>query len=189
MDIPELIRSARSGEPYAGPFLVSLFGERLLGYARAIASDLGDADRELVVERAIERAILKIDRFDPAKGSFGSWLRGFVRHAVGDWRRSEGALEELREDLESTPEEEQSAPVDPATVAAVSDVLASLRDTDQLIIALRAIEELPYGEIATRIGGVSEEACRQRYFRALQRFREAADCHPELAAFRERRRS
>ena len=41
----ELVAKARHGDPSAAPFLVSCFGERLLGYARGHAPDL---DHELV---------------------------------------------------------------------------------------------------------------------------------------------
>src|SRR6202034_3619686 len=49
----ELVTKAKIGDPSAPPFLVSLYGEKLLGFARAHAPDLTDADRESIVETAI----------------------------------------------------------------------------------------------------------------------------------------
>jgi DNA-directed RNA polymerase specialized sigma24 family protein len=83
----DLIQAAREGRDYAGPFLVSMFGPRLLGYCKSIASDLSDTDCERVVELAIEKAVRKIDAFDPTRGKFEAWLRTFVLHATQDWRR------------------------------------------------------------------------------------------------------
>lgn len=190
MDIADLIRSARAGEPHAGPFLVSVFGERLLGYARAIGRDLSDVDREFAVEQAIEKAILKIDRFDPRKGSLAGWLRAFVRHALADLRRSRAAIDQLDPEAEEEQaKDEPKQPLDPSVVSALIEVWEALRDTDQLILALRIIEELPHAEIAIRLGGVSEVACRQRYGRALLRLQTAALNHPRLRLIAERRRA
>src|SRR6266545_395192 len=83
----ELVDKARRGDPSAAPFLVSCFGERLLGFARAHAPDLSDADLEQIVELAIESGVRAIDRFDPTKGSLEAWFRGQVRFRALDWRR------------------------------------------------------------------------------------------------------
>ncbi len=68
MDDEELVRAARDNEPYAGPFLVSLYGPKLAGYCRSIASDLSDIDRELATANAIEPAVRRIDNYDPVMG-------------------------------------------------------------------------------------------------------------------------
>src|SRR5215213_9875222 len=84
----ELIDKARRGHPSAAPFLVSCYGERLLGYARAHAPDLSDADREAIVEVAIEAGVRAIDRFDPEKGTLRSWFRTQIRYQTLGWRRA-----------------------------------------------------------------------------------------------------
>src|SRR4051812_20744325 len=78
-DVEELVMLAKAGAPQAGPYLVSLCGARLARYVGLIASDLSEADRDEVCERAVERAVLRINAYDPALGSFDGWLRGFAR--------------------------------------------------------------------------------------------------------------
>ena len=64
----ELIQAAKAGQLHAGAFLVSLYGPRLLGYCRTITPDLGDVDRELICEQAIEKACRKIGRIRRDQG-------------------------------------------------------------------------------------------------------------------------
>lgn len=111
MDDDELIQAARDNQPWAAPFLVSLYGPRLAGYCHSIAGDLGDTDRCLVIATAIERAVRRIDAYDPARGSLLAWLRPFVRHASQDWRRSNARLTEIdgRTDILVSPETDADA--------------------------------------------------------------------------------
>src|SRR4051794_33526926 len=95
----ELAAKARNGDPSAAPFLVSCFGERLLGYARGHAPDLSDADRERIVELAIEAGVRAIDRFDPNRGSLESWFRGQIRFQTLGWRRRVPQHAELHDNL------------------------------------------------------------------------------------------
>ncbi len=169
----DLIADARAGKPHAAPFLISLYGPALAGYLRAIASDLSDTDRELIAERAIEAAVRKIDHYDPTQAPFAAWLRGFVRHEVLNWRRSTSRLDSLeRVDMPSPDPPGQTDP--PSEVmAAVTDAFRTLRSADQVIIALRDIEQLPSKEAAARLG-ITDAACRQRYARARQRLEAVA---------------
>jgi DNA-directed RNA polymerase specialized sigma24 family protein len=67
MDFDRLIEQLKAGDDTAGPILVSVLAPRLWGYAELIAADLPLADREEVVEKAIETAIRRIDRYDSTK--------------------------------------------------------------------------------------------------------------------------
>ena len=180
--LDNLILRLRDGDENAGAFLVSLVAPSLHGYARGIASDLSDTDRERICEIALERAVRKIHRFDPGKGSLLRWLRTFVRHEAANWRRSHHALDQLDENRASPepgtqlPEERRRA------LIALSRAVESLSPTDQLIIDLRDRQQLAYAEIASRVGA-TEEACRQRHLRALGRLKRKAEADPELQQF------
>lgn len=182
--LDDLISRLQNGDGNAGPFLVSLVAPSLHGYARAIGSDLSDTDRERICELALERAVRKIDRFDPTKGSFLRWLRTFVRHEAGNWRRSNHTLDELDENAVAPdvdpeqPEEWRNASV------AIERAVHQLSPTDQLIIDLRDREGLSYADIASRVGA-TEDACRQRHLRALRRLKRVAESDPELQRFKE----
>jgi RNA polymerase sigma factor (sigma-70 family) len=176
MDIGRLIEQLKTGDDTAGPVLVSILAPRLLGYAEMIANDLPLADREQAVEEAIETAVRRIDRYDPNKGTFPGWVRAFVRHAVGDWRRHHptGAPTQLEERtaaavLEDDTEEEHDNPAS----AALTALVFTAPEADQLILCLRYEENLLHAQIAERLG-VSEPACRKRLERALERLRNRA---------------
>ena len=182
--LDELLSRLQNGDQNAGPFLVSLVAPSLHGYARAIASDLSDTDRERICELALERAVRKIDRFDLTKGSLLRWLRTFVRHEAGNWRRSNHALDELDENAVA-PELEPEQPVEwRNAIAAIQRAVQELSPTDQLIIDLRDREGLSYADIGTRVGA-NEDACRQRHLRALRRLKQVAESDPELQRFKE----
>lgn len=166
----ELLKKARSGDPSAGPFLVSCFGERLLGFSRAHAPDLSDADREQIVELAIEAGVRAISRFDPMRGTLRSWFRTQVRYQTLAWRRATPTMTML--------EGEQVEPAadvcsDVVTTEALRRAIARLGRDDQVVLALRSSEGLHHCEVAQRLG-ISEVAARKRHSRALSRLRDEA---------------
>ena len=172
----ELLEKARRGDPSAAPFLVSCYGERLLGYARAHAPDLSDADRERIVEMAIEAGVRAIDRFEPEKGTLRSWFRTQIRYQTLAWRRATPP----RTAIDGEPVE---ACVETPTLSDTTDALrraiARLSRDDQIVLALRSGERLDYFEIAQRLG-ISESAARQRQSRALKRLGTEARSENEL---------
>lgn len=173
MDDEELIRAALNNESYAGPFLISLYGPKLAGYCRSIASDLSDTDREHAIANGIERAVRRIDSYDPALGSLVAWFRPFVRHAVQDWRRSNTRLSKYDlADLKDMAEDETPA-LSPALLEAIDAVKAALPRLsvpDQILIVLRNYEMHSVQETAA-ILKINADACRQRHHRALVRLK------------------
>jgi RNA polymerase sigma factor (sigma-70 family) len=166
----DLLRAARDGDDRAGAFLVSLYAPRLLGYARTIASDLNDADREMVCERAVELACRKIGDFDATKGSFAGWLRGFVRFGVLNWRRSSIATVDSPIESLDPPDSTPATPLPEPDVRAaqLAQAVRELPRQDQLLVALRYREQLPTSEIASRLG-LSDDSVRQRLTRLRRR--------------------
>lgn len=176
----DLVAKARRGEPSAAPFLVSCYGERLLGYARAHAPDLSDADRERIVELAIEAGVRAMAQFDPAKGNLFSWFRTQVRYKTLQWRRSTPSTKSIDDHVVQPMTE---TPLDSPTASALRRAIDRLSRDDQIILALRSSERLDHGEIAQRLG-ISEPAARQRHSRALKRLRSEALTEPELSHMR-----
>lgn len=188
MEEQQLIEAAREGKEWAGPFLVSLHGPALAGYCHSVAGDLSDTDREHVVANAIERAVRRIDKFDPDRGSFKAWLRGFVVYAARDWRRHHAHLVELdaarladretpgaRSDAESQPSQLQPM-IDP-----LREALPKLRPPDQLILVMRDYEGRSVEDCASRLQ-ITPEACRQRHHRARQRLKALMEQDARLIA-------
>ncbi|MBA3652585.1 MAG: sigma-70 family RNA polymerase sigma factor [Actinobacteria bacterium] len=167
----ELVDKAKRGDPSAGPFLVSFYGERLLGYARGHAPDLSDADREHIVELAIEAGVRAMRSFDPAKGTLRSWFRTQVRYKTLAWRRSTPPTSELAPELAEPTID--TTPPDPAITDALHRAIARLSHDDQVVLALRDAERLDYCEIAQRLT-INEATARQRHSRARKRLRDEA---------------
>ena len=63
--------------------------------------------------------------------------------------------------------------VDTATTNALRRVIAQLSHDDQLILALRSVEQLTFSEISQRLG-IEEATARQRHHRARARLRDRA---------------
>lgn len=195
----ELVRAAKERKEHAPAFLVSRYGPRLLGYCHDIASDLGDADREHIVADAIEKAVEKIDRYDPDRAKFGTWLRGFVLNRVRDWRRdnerlqsfddedrhiAEPAVDALGTLLTHKRTATETQPVSPRNqplLDAVMEALPKLRPDDQVIIGLRDIEGRSVESVAASLN-ISRDACRQRHSRARKRLKDKLLADPRSAA-------
>lgn len=193
MSDDDLIQAALEGRDYAGPFLVSMFGPRVLGYCKSIASDLSDTDCERVVELAIEKAVRKIDTFDPNRGKFEAWLRTFVLHATQDWRRGNQRLLSLDADNGTGRSLADTIPAEPlvdqpgrdsrlvSASQALRELLPQLSLPDQVILGLRDIEGRSVQDVATLLD-VTPVACRQRHHRAKLRLKRLLQADPRLAA-------
>jgi RNA polymerase sigma-70 factor (ECF subfamily) len=194
----ELLEAARDGQEHAGAFLVSLFGPRLMGYCRSVTRDMGDTDRDFIVEIAVETAVRKIDRYDQARGPLEAWLKTFVLHAAKDWRRSqartlpsdpispESSLNQSnnpRSDLSHNPDHDSdflTSQRRTSAVEAVREALPRLSIDDQVMVAMRDLEGRPVREVATRLG-INEDACRQRHRRAKLRLKKLLEADPRIA--------
>jgi|GEM_PF-4141024 len=173
MDVEDLLNAARAGEGWAGLALVTQLMPTLLDYADAIADDLPVGQREQAVEVAVLRSVRNLERFDPDRASFPTWVRGTLRFALADIRRQTdgGSAEVLIDSLPLWLE----APVGDSQDERVADELVwpllKLSIADQVLIQLHHFEKLTFEECAKRIGDVTTGACRVRYHRALKRLK------------------
>lgn len=194
----DLVRAAVERKEHASAFLVSRYGPRLLGYCHDIASDLGDADREHIVADAIEKAVAKIDKYDPERAKFGIWIRGFVLNRVRDWRRDHERMQSFDDENraigepatdafgvllthkrmapETRPVSERNQPL----LDAVMEALPKMRTDDQAIIVLRDLEGRSVESVAVSLK-VSRDACRQRHSRARKRLKDLLRDDPRSA--------
>lgn len=174
MDELALIHAAKAHEPGSGAFLVSAYGPQLARYCAALASDMSDVDREMICEQAIEIAVRKIDEYDENVASFASWLRGFVRNTVLNWRRSHGlrhpdSADELSLIDAPTPARRPS-PLLPELRRAVQ----ALPEEDQTYLVLRYRDGLPTKDIAQLVNK-TDDAVRKRLSRIHARLRTSFD--------------
>jgi RNA polymerase sigma-70 factor (ECF subfamily) len=117
-----------------------------------------------------------IDRLDPNRNP-APWVFTIVTNTVRDYWRSRLHKSRAREiDLEQASKlfsEDRSADPDrqleaKEEAAAIHAALGALSENDRMVILLREYEQLNSIEIAEMLG-VSPEAIRQRYSRALAR--------------------
>lgn len=165
----EWLQDARDGKEHAAAFMVSRYGATAVGYCKSLGPDLSDVDHDFIAAIAVEKAVRKIDRYDPSRGPFEAWLRTFVRHAVQDWRRDRRATLALYENDAVRPLEPSSTSHNPL-VEVLRDVLKTLSTADQVILHLRDFEGRTIQETAKALN-ITEAACRQRHHRARQRLK------------------
>jgi RNA polymerase sigma factor (sigma-70 family) len=192
----ELAKQIANGESNAAPLLVSYVGPKLAGYADRIAEDLTPADRDEIVQLALERVAKRIQLYDPEKGSLATWARPYVLHTAQTWRRDHpGGAPTSLDTLPDLPDLADPASDEPnpgteRRAAAVSSLLSNLTSSDQHIIQLRLTERLTFPAIAKILLADAdasperlmrfETACRKRFTRAVAKLRKLAADHPDL---------
>jgi RNA polymerase sigma factor (sigma-70 family) len=131
---------------------------------RAVAEDLA--------AETFERALRRLKRFDPRRGTAKAWLLTLARSTALDHFRSE----ERRRRREGTYALREPEVVDgdvfgdtysPALEAALHSLSAGERE----VVALRVLLDLD-GETAAGLLGISPTACSTRLHRALQKLEE-----------------
>jgi RNA polymerase sigma-70 factor (ECF subfamily) len=132
---------------------------------RTVAEDLA--------AETFERALRRLKRFDPRRGTARTWLLTLARSTALDHFRSE----ERRRRREGT-----YALLEPDVVesdafghggysSALEAALRSLSAGEREVVALRVLLDLD-GETAARLLGISPTACSTRLHRALQKLEE-----------------
>ncbi len=102
--------------------------------------------------------------------SFSTWLLRIAQHKIVDYYRStgrEGESAPLDAELERVGTSE-----DWREAVAVQTALEQLPEHYQVILLLRFVEDLPFNDIAQRLG-ISLEAAKSRYRRAVAAIAEA----------------
>jgi RNA polymerase sigma-70 factor (ECF subfamily) len=131
---------------------------------RTVAEDLA--------AETFERALRRLKRFDPRRGTARTWLLTLARSTALDHFRSE----ERRKRREGT-YALQELDVDEGEISghgfspAIEAALQSLSAGEREVVALRVLLELD-GETAARLLGISPTACSTRLHRALQKLEE-----------------
>jgi RNA polymerase sigma-70 factor (subfamily 1) len=174
----DLLQRAKDGSPDAVNALYERYAGRLLGYIRL---RLGRELRGRLESRDILQATLlkSLQHLDDLKGtatpSLMAWLARIAEHEIRDradyYRRQ-------RRDVAREVAIEDDSPIAVASRSALTrvildeeaqrleDAIESLSPEHREVIVLRKFEELPFAEVARRMGR-SEDACRMLLARAL----------------------
>ncbi len=174
----ELLRQARAGSPEAMDALYTRYAGRLLAFIRL---RLGrDLRARLESRDILQSALLKsLQHLDELKGndtrSLMAWLARIAEHEIRD--RADYHHRQRREAAREVPLEDDT-PLAARSRSALSRVILdeeahrleeaieSLSPEHREVIVLRKFEDLPFSEIARRMGR-SEDACRMLLARAM----------------------
>lgn len=152
----EIVIPLQEGRPEAIEVMYDRYAGLAYGLALRIVGDPGRA--EDVVQEVLVSVWRKPDRYDPARGSFRTWLMTLVRNRSidslrGTWRRQGGDME-LGDDLQDL-----SGHSDPWPAVALSlerdvlrEALASLPADQRQAVELAHYGGLSHSEIATKLG-------------------------------------
>ena len=187
----ELVLRAQSGDEDANrdiveglhrPVIATIFRFLGPGYRREV---------EDLAQEVFLKVFRAIDKFDPSRAKFTTWVYTFVRnhcfdvlkkrrlkttsmHAVGadETDRDFPDQRELQpaEDLENT-----------ELGRRIGEALATLGEDQRMVFILREYESLDYREIAT-ITGVNEGTVKSRLFRAKESLRKQLAPYLEAGA-------
>jgi RNA polymerase sigma-70 factor (ECF subfamily) len=171
-----LVRRIADGDQTALGELYDRYGRPAYSLARRICADDGIA--EDVVQEVFLAFWREPRRFDPERGSFGTWLLTLVHHKSVDAVRRESAIR--RRTVPAAEDgEEWSAPPGPgadqaalgAVVAGqVRDALGKLPDEQRQALTLAYYGGYTQREVAT-ITGVPLGTVKSRMFTGVQRLR------------------
>jgi RNA polymerase sigma-70 factor (ECF subfamily) len=118
-----------------------------------------------VVSETFVAAIRTIDRFDPERGAFYSWLVGIAKNKRNDFLRKK----KRDETASNRPPVEESTP--PPEIDRLRQALLELDDEERLVLEWKYLEGQTVRDIAQRLGR-TEKAIEALLYRARGRCRE-----------------
>jgi RNA polymerase sigma-70 factor, ECF subfamily len=174
----ELLQDALTGSPEALDLLYRKCAPRLLSYIRL---RMGRSDRERlesgdILQAAFLKSLQHLDEFRGADTrSLLAWLARIAEREIldrGDYHRRQ--RRDLSREVPLTSGVVLPAQVRSALSQAILDertarlerAMASLADDHREVILLRKFQDLPFAEVARRLGR-SEDACRMLLARAM----------------------
>ncbi|MFT6081237.1 MAG: RNA polymerase sigma-70 factor (ECF subfamily) [Planctomycetota bacterium] len=187
----ELVLKARSGDEDANRAIVEGLHRPVIA---TIFRFLGPGYRREVEDLAQEvflKVFRAIDKFDPSRAKFTTWVYTFVRnhcfdvlkkrrlkttsmHAVGADETDRDFPD--RRELQPTEDLENSE-----LGRRIGEALATLGEDQRMVFVLREYESLDYREIAS-ITGVNEGTVKSRLFRAKESLRKQLAPYLEAGA-------
>ncbi len=119
------------------------------------------------------KTLKNIDSVDPHR-SFSSWLYKIAQNTVFDHFRTKHSSADIDDIYDLSDDTDIVGSLDNAAeVKKVKKYLEKLSPLERNIVMMRVWEELPYKEIADRVGK-SEASCKMMYSRSLQKLRDIA---------------
>jgi RNA polymerase sigma factor (sigma-70 family) len=170
-DTSVLLRSRVSIAPVTPEELCALYAARVCRFAAVVAGRDGDPDD--IAQDALLKAITRLDRFDPRRGSMEGWLWRIVANTAKDATRKARLRALLTERLgrrEPAVINLEDAAVERLAASELLEAIARLSPRDRQLLGLRFVADLDTASIG-QIVGLSAESARRAIGRALDRLR------------------
>ncbi|MCC7398765.1 MAG: sigma-70 family RNA polymerase sigma factor [Planctomycetes bacterium] len=177
----DLVVAAQQGDDAASRTIVERLQRPVIA---TIFRFLGPGWRREIEDLAQEvflKVFRALDKFDPARAKFTTWVYTFVRnHCFDVLKRRRLPVRSMDQTPEGEPAREfaDRRELQPTQDAEnqelgrrISEALASLGEDQRMVFVLREYENLDYREIAT-ITGVNEGTVKSRLFRAKESLRQ-----------------
>lgn len=151
--------------------LCVLYAEKVCRFAAVVAGRNGDP--EDIAQDALLKAIARLDRFDPNRGSMDAWLWRIVVNTARDATRRERLRRLLAERLgrhDSSVVDPEEVAIDSLSAAELLAAISRLGPRDRQLLALRFVADLDTRSVG-EIVGLSAESARRAIGRALERLR------------------
>jgi RNA polymerase sigma-70 factor (ECF subfamily) len=170
-DTSVLLRSHVSIAPVTPEELCALYAARVCRFAAVVAGRDGDPDD--IAQDALLKAITRLDRFDPRRGSMEGWLWRIVTNTAKDAMRKARLRALLTERLgrrEPAVINLEDVAVERLAAGELLDAIARLSPRDRQLLGLRFVADLDTASVG-QIVGLSAESARRAIGRALDRLR------------------
>ncbi len=170
-DLEPWIRKAQQYDDQALSALCELFYPDIYSYFYYRVND--PADVQDLTHDVFLRMVEAIRSFDPARGSFRTWLFGIAHHRLVDYHRRQSlrhhqALTDVLANPHDTPATQAEGAL---TRESLRRALGRLTEDQRQVIILKFIEGLSNAEVAP-ILGKTEGAINALQYRALQALRQ-----------------
>lgn len=177
----ECIDQARRGDERALDYLYVASRERVFRLALAILGDPETAEE--VMQDTLHYALAQLERFDPQRSAWTTWLHMItVSRARDRLRRRRWATVPLFGSLMAGEHVEQRVEQRELT-GALHAALLELPEKLREAVALRFVEELGYAEIGAILGCPAKTA-QSRVRLGLERLRRLVDENPDFSTLR-----
>jgi len=176
----DLVRQARHGDEDASRAIVEALHRPVIA---TIYRFLGTGFRREIEDLAQEvflKVFRAIDKFDPSRAKFTTWVYTFVRNHCFDVLKKRrlktssmhavGADEQARDFADQRELLPQADSENQELGRRIGEALATLGEDQRMVFILREYENLDYREIAS-ITGVNEGTVKSRLFRAKEALR------------------
>lgn len=183
------VEAARRGDEAASRQIVEALHRPVLATIFRFLGPRWRRDVEDLAQEVFLKVFRALDRFDPDRAKFTTWVYTFVRNHCYDVlkrrRVPTSSLDEQPEDgpRRDLPDRRELQPTHDAENSelgrVIGEALATLGEDQRMVFVLREYEDLDYREIAA-ITGVSEGTVKSRLFRAKESLR--AQLAPYLEA-------